>query len=314
MIEVKNLSKFYGPTRAVEDVSFTVGKGEILGLLGPNGAGKTTIMRMLTGFFQPTSGTAKVAGYDVVLDTMEVKKKIGYLQEVLPLYHEMTVLSYLRFVAELKGVAKKDMKKQVNQALELTRTAEVQGRIVGRLSRGFKQRVGLAQALLNEPQVLILDEPTIGLDPKQIIEIRELIKKMAGERTVILSSHILPEVSMTCNKVVIIDGGHIIAEDTQEGLIARVEGGGNVAVKLKGKNPLKDVAAAFEAIKGAKDVKVKAEGGTTVVEVSRTGVKDIREDIFRTAVKNDWVIIEMKGATMSLEQVFLKLTTKEEQS
>ncbi len=312
MIEVKKLTKFYGPNRAVEDVSFTVEKGQILGLLGPNGAGKTTIMRILTGYFQPTSGSATVAGFDVVEETMEVKKRIGYLQEVLPLYHEMVVSSYLEFVAELKGVPKNDRKKQIRKAMELTRTNDVSNRIIGRLSRGYKQRVGLAQALLNEPEVLILDEPTIGLDPKQIIEIRELIKNMAGERTVILSSHILPEVSMTCNKVVIIDAGHIVAEDTQEGLLQKSEGGDRVSVKLKGNLTGEDIKKEFTKINNAGIVSVKNEGSSTVIEVVRAGSIDIREDIFRTAVKNDWVILEMKSAALSLEQVFLKLTTREE--
>ena len=312
MIEVKKLTKFYGPNRAVEDVSFTVEKGQILGLLGPNGAGKTTIMRILTGYFQPTSGSETVAGFDVVEETMEVKKRIGYLQEVLPLYHEMVVSSYLEFVAELKGVPKNDRKKQIRKAMELTRTNDVSNRIIGRLSRGYKQRVGLAQALLNEPEVLILDEPTIGLDPKQIIEIRELIKNMAGERTVILSSHILPEVSMTCNKVVIIDAGHIVAEDTQEGLLQKSEGGDRVSVKLKGNLTGEDIKKEFTKINNAGIVSVKNEGSSTVIEVVRAGSIDIREDIFRTAVKNDWVILEMKSAALSLEQVFLKLTTREE--
>jgi len=312
LIEVKKLTKFYGPNRAVEDVSFTVEKGQILGLLGPNGAGKTTIMRILTGYFQPTSGSATVAGFDVVEETMEVKKRIGYLQEVLPLYHEMVVSSYLEFVAELKGVPKNDRKKQIRKAMELTRTNDVSNRIIGRLSRGYKQRVGLAQALLNEPEVLILDEPTIGLDPKQIIEIRELIKNMAGERTVILSSHILPEVSMTCNKVVIIDAGHIVAEDTQEGLLQKSEGGDRVSVKLKGNLTGEDIKKEFTKINNAGIVSVKNEGSSTVIEVVRAGSIDIREDIFRTAVKNDWVILEMKSAALSLEQVFLKLTTREE--
>ena len=312
MIEVKKLTKFYGPTRAVEDVSFTVEKGEILGLLGPNGASKTTIMRILTGFFQPTSGSAKIAGFDVVEETMEVKKRIGYLQEVLPLYHEMVLSSYLEFVAELKGVPKSDRKKQIQKAMELTKTADVSKRIIGRLSRGYKQRVGLAQALLNEPQVLILDEPTIGLDPKQIIEIRELIKNMAGERTVILSSHILPEVSMTCNKVVIIDAGHIVAEDTQEGLLKKSEGGDRVSVRLKGRVSAETLKEEIAKIKNAEAVSIKNEGGGTILEIVRSGSKDVREDIFKTAVKNDWVILEMKSAALNLEQVFLKLTTREE--
>ncbi|OGF50867.1 MAG: hypothetical protein A2231_10995 [Candidatus Firestonebacteria bacterium RIFOXYA2_FULL_40_8] len=315
LIEVKNLSKFYGPTKAVEDVSFTVEKGEILGLLGPNGAGKTTIMRILTGFFQPTGGSAKIAGFDVVEDPLEVKKRIGYMQEGQQgpaLYYEMTVYSFLDFVAQLKGAPKKDRNRTIHKAMELTGIKDVKDRIIGRLSSGYKQRVGLAQALLNDPEVLILDEPTRGLDPKQIIEIRQLIKNMAGERTIILSSHILPEVAMTCNKIVIIDKGTKVAEDTQEELSRKAEGGDSVLVKLKGKQEPEDVEKEYGKIKGLGEVKVSLEGGLTVVKVVRSGVKDIREELFKTAVKNDWVILEMKSSSLSLEEVFLRLTTKEE--
>ncbi len=315
MIEVKNLSKFYGPTKAVEGVSFTVDKGEILGLLGPNGAGKTTIMRILTGYFQPSGGSAKIAGFDVVEDPLEVKKRIGYMQEGHQgpaLYYEMTVYSFLDFAAQLKGAPKKERNKNVFKAMELAGIKDVKNRIIGRLSSGYKQRVGLAQALLNDPEVLILDEPTRGLDPKQIIEIRQLIKNMAGERTIILSSHILPEVAMTCNKIVIIDKGEKVAEDTQEELSRKIEGGDKVVVKLKGKQVLSEVAKEYEKIKGLGEVKVAVEGGLTIVEVVRAGSKDVREELFKTAVKNDWIIFEMKSSSLSLEEVFLRLTTKED--
>ena len=312
MIEVENLTKYYGPTRAIENVSFKVEKGEILGLLGPNGAGKTTIMRILTGFFQPTSGKARVANFDVVEEPLEVKKRIGYLPEIPPLYNEMTVSSYLEYVAKLKGIDFKEIKKKVSKTMEMTKISNVEGRIVGRLSRGYKQRVGLAQALLSDPEVLILDEPTIGLDPKQIIEVRELIKSFGGEKTVILSSHILPEVSMTCEKIVIIDKGNVIAVDTQEQLSKRLKRGGEkIFVKIKGQE--NDIIKQISKIKGIKGLqKELEEDGIVSLSLESEGDKEIREEIFKTVVLNNWILYEMRAEHMSLEEVFLRLTTKEE--
>ena len=312
MIEVENLTKYYGPTRAIENVSFKVEKGEILGLLGPNGAGKTTIMRILTGFFQPTSGKARVANFDVVEEPLEVKKRIGYLPEIPPLYNEMTVSSYLEYVAKLKGIDFKEIKKKVSKTMEMTKISNVEGRIVGRLSRGYKQRVGLAQALLSDPEVLILDEPTIGLDPKQIIEVRELIKSFGGEKTVILSSHILPEVSMTCEKIVIIDKGNVIAVDTQEQLSKRLKRGGEkIFVKIKGQE--NDIIKQISQIKGIKGLqKELEEDGIISLSLESEGDKEIREEIFKTVVLNNWILYEMRAEHMSLEEVFLRLTTKEE--
>jgi ABC-2 type transport system ATP-binding protein len=312
LIEVENLTKYYGPTRAIENVSFKVEKGEILGLLGPNGAGKTTIMRILTGFFQPTSGKARVANFDVVEEPLEVKKRIGYLPEIPPLYNEMTVSSYLEYVAKLKGIDFKEIKKKVSKTMEMTKISNVEGRIVGRLSRGYKQRVGLAQALLSDPEVLILDEPTIGLDPKQIIEVRELIKSFGGEKTVILSSHILPEVSMTCEKIVIIDKGNVIAVDTQEQLSKRLKRGGEkIFVKIKGQE--NDIIKQISQIKGIKGLqKELEEDGIISLSLESEGDKEIREEIFKTVVSNKWILYEMRAEHMSLEDVFLKLTTKEE--
>ncbi|MEI7904669.1 MAG: ATP-binding cassette domain-containing protein [Candidatus Firestonebacteria bacterium] len=310
MIDVAKLSKFYGPTRAVENVTFTAEKGEILGLLGPNGAGKTTIMRMLTGYFAPTSGKARIAGFDIVEEPLEVKKRIGYLPEILPLYHEMVVTNYLEFIAELKGVPFKERKLRVAKVLEMARIEDVKHRIIGRLSRGYKQRVGLAQALIHDPEVLILDEPTIGLDPKQIIEIRQLIKQLGGTRTVILSSHILPEVSMTCEKIVIIDKGSVVAVDDQAGLSAKLAGNSRIILKIKG-DPAK-ATARFEKIKDVKGVFGEKKDGLTSLTFECAKGKDVREDIFHAVVDSGLVIYEMKTATMSLEDVFLKLTTKEE--
>jgi len=214
MIEVRNLTKRYGDLVAVRDISFSAGPGQVLGFLGPNGAGKTTTMRIITGFMPATSGTVKVAGYDIFDDSYEVRKRIGYLPENPPLYADMTVTSYLRFVGRIRGIAKAELPDSVDRVLHTCGLAEVTERVVGHLSKGFRQRVGLAQALIHNPSVLVLDEPTIGLDPRQIIDIRTLIRQLAGDRTVILSTHILPEVSQLCEKVVIINEGHIAVEDT----------------------------------------------------------------------------------------------------
>jgi len=218
MIEVRNLTKRYGDLIAVRDISFSAGTGQVLGFLGPNGAGKTTTMRIITGFMPATSGTVKVAGYDIFDDSYEVRKRIGYLPENPPLYTDMTVTTYLRFVGRIRGIAKAELNDSVDRVLHTCGLAEVTNRVVGHLSKGFRQRVGLAQALIHNPSVLVLDEPTIGLDPRQIIDIRTLIRQLAGDRTVILSTHILPEVAQLCQKVVIINEGHIAVEDTLENL------------------------------------------------------------------------------------------------
>jgi len=218
MIEVRNLTKRYGDLLAVRDISFSAGTGQVLGFLGPNGAGKTTTMRIITGFMPATSGTVKVAGYDIFDDSYEVRKRIGYLPENPPLYTDMTVTTYLRFVGRIRGIAKAELNDSVDRVLHTCGLAEVTNRVVGHLSKGFRQRVGLAQALIHNPSVLVLDEPTIGLDPRQIIDIRTLIRQLAGDRTVILSTHILPEVAQLCQKVVIINEGHIAVEDTLENL------------------------------------------------------------------------------------------------
>jgi len=306
LIKVSKLTKYYGPTRAVEDVTFEAEKGEIIGLLGPNGAGKTTIMRMLTGYFAPTSGTAKVAGFDIIEEPMEVKKRLGYLPEILPLYYEMVVSDYLEFVAEIKGIPFKERRAKVAKALDLARIEDVKHRIIGRLSRGYKQRVGLSQALLSDPEVLILDEPTIGLDPKQIIEIRELIKSLGGSRTVLLSSHILPEVSMTCEKIIIINKGRVAAISDK----ATIEGKDRVLLKVKG-DPEK-AAAALSKVKSIVSIEQAKEGPYAVLTLEGEGKADIREDIFKAVVESGLVLVEMKLASHSLEEVFLKYTAKEE--
>jgi len=306
LIKVSRLTKYYGPTRAVEDVTFEAEKGEIVGLLGPNGAGKTTIMRMLTGYFAPTSGTAKIAGFDIIEEPMEVKKRLGYLPEVLPLYYEMVVSDYLEFVSQIKGITFKERRAKVAKALGLARIEDVKHRIIGRLSRGYKQRVGIAQALLNDPEVLILDEPTIGLDPKQIIEIRELIKSLGGSRTVLLSSHILPEVSMTCEKIIIINKGRVAAVTDK----AAIEGKDRIIVKLLGE-PAK-AAAALSKVKSVANIEQSLEGPFTVLTLESSGKEDIRQDVFKAVVESGLILVEMRQASHTLEEVFLKYTAKEE--
>lgn len=310
MIKVQNLCKSYGDFQALKGVSFTVKKGEILGFLGPNGAGKTTTMRILTCFFPATSGKATIAGYDVFEEPEEVKKRIGYLPENVPLYLDMTVTDYLTFVAGIKGVKSSNVKKRVNTVMEECVLTHMSHKLVGELSKGYRQRVGIAQALVNEPEVLILDEPTVGLDPKQIIEIRKLIKGLAGERTVILSTHILPEVSMTCQRVIIINDGTIIASDTPDNLTSKIQGANRLILKVEG--PSIEVIKNIEAIKGVIKVSKNAEEGK-VVELTVDSEKglDIRRHIPPVIIQKGWGLLEQKPLQMSLEDIFVKLVTKE---
>ncbi len=304
MLEVRGITKIYGARRAVDDLTFSVDRGEILGFLGPNGAGKTTTMRILTGFVPPTSGTAKVAGFDVRDEPLEVKKRIGYLPEHPPLYQEMLVRSYLSFVATIRGVPRRQIASRVGAAIERCGLREVAGRLIGNLSKGFQQRVGLAQAILHEPDLLILDEPTVGLDPSQIREIRQLIKSFAGEHTVILSTHILAEVTMTCSRVLIINEGKIAATDTLERLAAR--GGSRRRVVLRLARNADAASQAIRAISGV--VKVERDDGTEggfVVEMAEG--HDAREEIAAHAVRQGWGLLEMRPLTRSLEDIFIEI-------
>lgn len=311
MIEVKSLRKNYGSFEAVKDVSFTVEKGEIVGLLGPNAAGKTTIMRVLTCYLPKTDGDVKVCGFDVQDEPLEVRKHIGYLPESTPLYHDMTVHSFLSFAAEIKGVAPKERKTEVGRVMELAGISDVKGRLIANISKGYKQRVGVAQSLLGDPELLILDEPTVGLDPKQIIEVRNLIKNLAEKHTVILSSHILPEVSATCGRIIILHEGRIVAIDTQEKLSERLKKGAELSLEIKGNE--NTVTEELKKIKGVRDVSVERKKDNIVsCRVDMEGRIDCREDIFHACVKNNFVILEMKMQELSLEEIFLKLTTKEE--
>jgi gliding motility-associated transport system ATP-binding protein len=307
MIEAINLTKVYDNTTALTDVSFQVDKGEILGFLGPNGAGKTTTMRILTGFIPPTSGTAKVAGYDVLTNSIEVRKRIGYMPENPPLYLEMTVTSFLRFIARLKRVPKSKEKSRIDYVIERCSLGSVTGRLIAHLSRGFRQRVGLAQALIQDPEVLILDEPTIGLDPAQIIEIRQLIRGLAGEHTVILSSHILPEVEQTCGRVVIINKGKIIAVDTPEKLSVSLRGANNYHLSVR--SPSDELKAKIEALAGVRNVR-QEQDGVYIVEGDKT--TDIREQIAELAVLQKAGLLEFKSVAFTLEDVFVQLTTAEQ--
>jgi len=313
VISVENLTKRYATKTAIEAMSFRVEKGEILGFLGPNGAGNTTTMRIITGYMPSTDGTVKVDGFDVADQPLEVRRRIGYLPENPPLYTEMTVNSYLQFVAKLKGLTGARVQEDVNRAMDRVNITDVQDRIIAKLSKGYKQRVGIAQALLGDPPVLILDEPTIGLDPKQIQEVRELIKSLAGTHTVVLSTHILPEVEQTCHRVIIIDHGKIVAVDTPQNLRSQIQGGARVIIEVEG--PAADVLTAVKAIPGVATARIltqDASRGSFQVDVDSG--KDIRRDLARAVVQAGWGLLELQSENMSLEDIFIKLTTAEETS
>jgi ABC-2 type transport system ATP-binding protein len=310
VIEVQHLTKRYGRVTAVDDVSFRVERGEILGFLGPNGAGKTTTMRVLTGYMPATSGRAIVAGFDLFEQPLEAKRRTGYLPETPPLYPEMTVRDYLDFVARIKGISAGERKGRVNTAMEKTRVTDMAARQCGKLSKGYRQRVGLAQALLHNPDVLILDEPTAGLDPKQIIETRELIKGLAGDHTIILSTHILPEVSQTCQRVVIINRGRVVAVDSPANLTRRLGGAQTMYVQVDGGSD--GAPAALERIAGITRVaEVDRQDGIVGYEVDSEAGHDLRRDIARAVVTSGWGLLELRPVRMSLEDIFLQLTTEE---
>jgi ABC-2 type transport system ATP-binding protein len=310
MIEVENLSKRYGPTLAVSDVSFNVQKGEVLGFLGPNGAGKTTTMRVITGFFPPTSGSVRVAGYDVVNEPMEAKRRTGYLPETPPIYPDMTVVEYLTFVARIKGVSRRELKGRLDDIVEKCAVGNVRNRQIGKLSKGYRQRVGLAQAMIHNPDVLVLDEPTSGLDPKQIIETRELITGLAGQHTVILSTHILPEVSKTCQRVVVINAGQIVAVGTPNELMRRLQGFETVLVTVEG--PAAAIIEKFQRVGGVNWVEPRESvDGRVTLEVHSEKEKDVRAELARATVESGWKLYELKTSGLSLEEIFLKLTTKD---
>ena len=310
MIEVNELTRYYGNKKAISNVTFNVKKGEILGLLGPNAAGKTTAMRILTCFMPPTSGTAKVGGFDIFEQSMDIRNITGYLPENPPIYPDLVVNDYLNFVAQIKGVEKQNITKEVDTVIEKASLGDVKNRVIGKLSKGYKQRVGLAQSLLKNPQVVILDEPTVGLDPKQIIEIRELIKNLKGDHTIILSSHILPEVEQTCERVVIIADGEVVAEDTPANLTARMKGSDRVQLEIEGEE--KVVQDVFKSFPEVTSVNIeKNENG--IVSLAVESKKDLRKEYANALINKKLGLLEMHLDKVTLEDIFLHLTTKEEE-
>ncbi len=314
MIEVEALTKRYNDVVAIDGVTFRVEKGEILGFLGPNGAGKTTTMRILSCFMPATSGKATVAGFDCFEEPMEVKKRLGYLPESSPLYKDMKVGEFLDFAAGVKGLKGADRRSKMAEVMQETFITDVEQKLIGRLSKGYRQRVGIAQALLNDPEVLILDEPTAGLDPRQIVDIRQLIKNMSGKRTVILSTHILPEVSIVCDRVLIIHKGKVVAEDTPQNLSQRRQK--KNAVRLTVDAPLEEAKAALLAIDGVKEVKLDgyAKEGEMPLLVETDQARDVRRDMAAAIIHKGWGLVEMRQVMMSLEEIFVDLVTEEDKT
>lgn len=308
MIEVDHLTKYFGQNLAIKDVSFTVERGEILGFLGPNGAGKTTTMRILTCFVPATSGTARVVGFDVFTQSLEVRRRIGYLPERLPIYRDMTVDYYLNFVAGLKGVPSRERKTKCEEVKQKCGLRDVSNRLIHKLSRGYTQRVGIAQALLNDPEVLILDEPTIGLDPKQIIEIRNMIKNLAGKRTIILSTHILPEVSMICDSVAIIHEGRIVSKDS----ISRLESDQQLRISVVVRGPTDKIQSTLSSLEGVEKTSQggPSDGGTRFEVIVKPGV-DLRATLSAAIVGNGFELIELRPEKLDLEDIFLRATVRE---
>lgn len=305
MIEVRELTKNYGPHRAIDRLSFTVKKGEVVGFLGPNGAGKTTTMKIITGFMPPSSGAASVGGFDVFENPIEVKRRIGYLPETPPLYGEMTVESYLRFVAELKGVEKSRLNSLVERSIEKTDLGSVRKRLIQNLSKGYRQRVGISQALVSDPEVLILDEPTVGLDPRQVAEVRDLIKELSGQHTIVLSTHILPEVQASCQRIIIINKGVIVAEDSIESLGRRMQG--STRVHLRVGQTASSLATQLKTVAGVTDVREESPGSFAI---DTDGRRETTSAIAALAVSQG--LLEIREETLNLEGLFLKVTTSEE--
>lgn len=302
MIQVKDLSKSYGDRMAIDHLNFTVQKGEVVGFLGPNGAGKSTTMKIITGYMAPTSGQVSVAGFDIFEDPIEVKKRIGYLPETPPVYTDMKVGAYLSFCANLKGVDKGAVENHVERALKKTGLEQVRNRMIGNLSKGYRQRVGLAQALVSDPEVLILDEPTVGLDPKQVAEMRSLIKELKGQYTIILSTHILPEVQASCDKVIIINDGRIIAEDNLSALSKKITGGGQLKIKVK--RMADQVASELNQIEKVRD----AKNTGNYIEVHTDGSDEATEKVSEKVVSMQAGLLELQTSSLTLEDIFIELT------
>ncbi|HEY2486703.1 MAG TPA: ABC transporter ATP-binding protein [Candidatus Binataceae bacterium] len=315
MIEVQDLTKYFGATRAVNHVSFKVEKGEIIGLLGPNGSGKTTIMRILTGFFPPTAGRALIGGLDVATQSLEARRRIGYLPENMVLYPDLNVSALLQFAARVRGLDARTTRDRMEYAIKTCGLEEVRRKLIGKLSKGYRQRVGIAQAILSDPEVLILDEPTVGLDPRQVVEIRELIRSLAGRSTVLLSTHILPEVNMTCRRVVIIDRGNIVAQDTPEQLTAKLQGSEQTQITVVG--PVDQVRPALAAVPNVHEIQDRpvdaTQPGACSFVVSSNGRGDeVRSALAACVVQKGWSLLEVKPLALTLEDLFMRLVTKEE--
>jgi ABC-2 type transport system ATP-binding protein len=306
MIKVKNLTKYYGKRLAVDNISFDIEKGQIVGLLGPNAAGKTTTMRILTGFLSPTRGDVSIAGYNMLTDSLKARSHIGYLPELVPLYTDMTVRAYLDFLARLRGIAKDKLRKRINNVIEKCQLEEYANVFIGKLSKGFKQRVGVAQAIVHDPDVLILDEPTVGIDPIQVASTRQLIKELGKEHTVILSTHILSEVSAICKRVIIINEGKIIAEDRIENLSSLLAGTKRIRLEISG--PFKEVIACIQKVKGVSNVSF--DGSYYFIEYP-AGL-DLRGEITETISRSGFTLLSLESVSLSLEDIFLKLTKEEE--
>lgn len=301
MIRATGLTKDYGSRRAIENLTFEANQGEIVGFLGPNGAGKTTTMRILTGYMPPTYGTAQVAGFDIIEESMEVRRRVGYLPETVPLYPDMTVYGYLKFMADLRHLP--DPEDMIDEALEVVGMTERADGYISNLSKGMRQRVGLAQALLHKPEVLILDEPTIGLDPAQVVEVRNIIREIGKQRTVLLSTHILSEAQQVCDRVLILNRGHIVAEDTPENLQARLMGAERAILTVKGDSD--GLAALLAKIKGVKNVQARPDGG---IEFQFAPGMDVRPEVARKTIQAGYDLLELRLLGLSLEEIFLELT------
>ena len=310
MIQAEGLTHYYGPYPAIQDVSFGVRKGEILGFLGPNGAGKTTTMRIITGFLPPTRGTVTLDGYDVVEQSLEARRRVGYLPETVPLYTDMSVTGYLKYMGTLRGMPPKAIKTRIGEVVDVCRLGDYRKTQIGKLSKGFRQRVGIAQAILHEPQVLVLDEPTIGIDPIQVVETRKLIQELGRNQTVVLSSHILPEVSMICDRVLIINEGRIVAEDTPKNLAERLQGVDRLEVEVGG--PAAEVLPVLKGIKGVNNVAHIDQNGRHTYTIQAQSGQDLRDEISQAIISNGWSLRGLQMVGMSLEEIFLRLTTHEE--
>jgi ABC-2 type transport system ATP-binding protein len=305
MIDVVNLTKLYGEKEAISDITFHVKKGEVLGFLGPNGAGKTTTMRILTGYLKASSGEATVAGHDVFTESLQVRRLIGYLPENNPLYLNMTVRSFLNFMAEVNGVPKKERTEAIDRSIEKCWLEDVQERIIGRLSKGYRQRVGIAHAIVHNPKVLVLDEPTIGLDPRQIIQVRRMIRELRQSHTVIISTHILPEVNMTCDRALIIDKGKFVAMGSPDSLVSRLKGGNQIY--LEARAPEDDLEAKVGGQSGVQGIYREGKG----IVVTYDSEADLRPQLAKLVIDSGWDLLEMRAKSFSLEDVFLELITEE---